>query len=648
MRSKLLLILIALALFACSEDNNPVFPFERTVTNVSIAKRCKDGSFAPGANCYLMRWQHPTEKKDLQNYYIWLDTIPVKDSVQNISQEQINRANAIVNYVGCERCTGDSLDLTNLISGYLNRDSLHIAIFAKYAGNEQGVAQHIFVYFGDDIPPSIVNFNDSASANTIWIDWPRPTDQRDFYIPDAIDGPIAGYNVSIQAMDSQENIRNVTLRISLAGNNISDYRKFYRFRKQGRSVALEDFSTSDLSFLILAIPDGEGFKNDEQADKWKIEISGLKPEQSYKISIAALDSAGNASSMERNVATTDAIAPLMANKFWLYTDPSDSKARLDSNRLILFWPRSIDPLSNLTPSQQTQWESTSSIPAGLYYREVKSYSIEQRNGNSWEPIARVSRIPDNYYSYRYRLENNSMKLDYNGEYISDTLRWILPGETIALRIRAVDSSGHYSKAFEKTIEVSEGELGKYKCPADFAPVRKDSSSIFCMEKLEHASEDKFEKNVLYAEAKKSCEDLGFNLCTEQEWNAACNSRGFYGIIEEKDAVISDFLSRYCKVGTGDSLSAVDAGKRSKICSSPDGIRDLPGQLQEWVTGSDGNPLLKGSSYAKFQGASIVELAQCRNRITPTRIRPRGITDTVYLYRTGSRADTLLAPDTLRA
>jgi len=630
MRSKLLFSFIVLALFACSDDKNPTYPFERTVLDVSIAKRCSDGSFAPGANCYLMRWQHPIEKKDLQNYYIWLDTTVVKDSVQNISQSQINQAHAVP-YSG--KGMGDSLDLTDLISGFLERDSLHIAILAKYSGGEQGAVQHLHVHFGDDVPPLTVRFNDSASVSTIWIDWIRPADQRDFYLPDIMDGPIAGYSINIQATDREENISNATIRI-LAGSTSSYSR----------------LSSPSPSLLKLTIEDGNGFtSNDMQANYWRMEISGLKPEHSYSISIIAFDIAGNSSSVEsRSVATTDPIPPLIANDFWLYPDPGDGLPRLDSNRLILFWPRSVDPLTSPT---QIQINSRLNIPSnyysGVHYREVKSYSVEQWNGNSWEAIPRVYPVQDGYYNSRYRLENNSMILDQNGEFVSDTLRWILPSDNITLRIRAIDHSGYYSRAFEKNIAVSKGELWQSTCPPDFAPVKKNDG-VFCMEKLQHISDGKFKTNVLYVEAKKSCEDLGWNLCSEEEWNSACNSRGSnYGIIEEKNIGVSEFLFSRCGVGTGDPISANDVNKRNKTCASPDGIRDLPGQLQEWVASSDDSKIIKGSSYVIFQGASRVELAQCKNRFTPTRIRPRAITNTVYLYRTGSRIDTLLTQDTLR-
>ena len=647
MCSKLLAIFIFLLLLvACSSDNtNPTYPFERTISEVAVAKTGKD--------CYILRWKHPIEKKDLQNYYMWLDTTVVNDSVQNISQAQMNGASASIAYNS--KGDGDSLDLTKLINKFLDRDSLHIAIWAKYAGSEKGAVMHLYAHFGDDVPPSVVYFSDSTSSKSIWINWVRPTDQQEFYSPEEIGGPIAGYDISVEAMDRNENIRNANVNASLSGQSInsSDLKRFYKFRKEGHGVVLEKDNNQNQSFLRFVILDGKGFASDNiQANNWRMEISDLKPKQLYKITIVAYDSAGNQSKPEnRVVSTTDTIPPLIANKFWFYKDSGDGLPRLDSNRLILFWPRSIDPLENPTP---IQLDSSLRIPSGYQkYEEVKKYLIEQKNGEYWEPIARDFVVLEDYYNVRYRLEKNSMKLDTtgNGEFISDTLRWVLPGDTITLRIRAVDNSGYYSKAWIETIVVSKGELWQHECPPNFAPVRMDSASVFCMEKLQHNSEGKFEKNILYEKAKKECEALSFRLCTELEWNAACTAGGSrYGVIEERNFSPDKFLFGYCGVGTGDSISANNIAKRSKICANRNGIRDLPGQLQEWVTskGDSGEiPLLKGSSYADFKGASRVELARCKNRFNPTRIRPRYTTDTVYLYRSGSRIDTLLSRDTLR-
>jgi hypothetical protein len=584
------LFILACSLFCtCSNDNgNPTYPIERTILDVSVAKRCKD--------CYLLSWQHPYETKDLQSYYVWIDTAIVNDSIQRPSQSQIDKADTSISF--SSRGSGDSLDLTNLVRGFLERDSLHIAIWAKYGGNDQGMISHYYIYFGDDVPPLPVSFSDSASANIIWISWVRPTDQKDFYSPDATNGPIAGYNVVVRALQTSEDIRNVNVLATLGGSsvNASQIKRAQSFEKEGRSTVLKSTPTTPSNYLRLAIADGNGYSIDDTlSNNWMLEIIGLKSEQSYEVSITAWDSAGNSSATERRtIGTTDNIAPLIASELCFDLDPNDNLPRLDSNRLVVTWQKSMDPLDELMQS----------------YREVERYVIEQWNGSAWE-------IDTSGY-------------DIKGDSVSHTLRFVSPGEEITLRIRAVDSSGHYSKALDSTFKVSMGELWQTNCPENFMPVKKDSATTFCMEKFQHFNGNEFKRNVLYKEAKEACEALSARLCTEPEWRAACTSRGSsYGVIEEIDFQPDKFLFRHCGTRTGDSIPAKFVNERDRFCVSPDGIRDLPGQLQEWVTvNSDSGEVaaLKGTSYAMFE-TPIPELAQCGNVNTPTRKMLKYTTDT---------------------
>jgi hypothetical protein len=328
MYQKLLTIFMLTMLFACSGDNsNPTYPFERSVLNVSVVKRCKND----GDNCYLMlQWEHPIEKKDLQKYYLWLDTAIVNDSVKKVSPSQIEQASYSVAY--SHSGSGDSLNLTDLVGKSPDRDSLHIAIWAEYLGSE-GEVQHFYVHFGDDIPPSIVSFSYYTTANSVSVEWTRPADQWDFYSPDLLNGPIAGYNVIIEAEDISESIKSAKVETSVAGEEFTDIyiRRFQRFRKDGRKAILEGTDSTNTRIFRFAIIDGKGFTGND-LDNWKMEISGLRREHSYSISIVAFDIAGNSSEVKRwSVFTTD--PPHIASEFWFYTD-SDGFPSLDSNRLI--------------------------------------------------------------------------------------------------------------------------------------------------------------------------------------------------------------------------------------------------------------------------------------------------------------------------
>ena len=83
--------------------------------------------------------------------------------------------------------------------------------------------------------------------------------------------------------------------------------------------------------------------------------------------------------------------------------------------------------------------------------------------------------------------------------------------------------------------------------------------------------------------------------------------------------------------------------------NPMGVRDLPGQYQEWVRGrsDDTVAVLKGSSYKVYEGLDQESIAYCTNRAFPFYTRPGYTQDTVYLYREGTKVDTVYTADTTR-
>ena len=237
-------------------------------------------------------------------------------------------------------------------------------------------------------------------------------------------------------------------------------------------------------------------------------------------------------------------------------------------------------------------------------------------------------------------------------FVSDTIRWVAPGDTLVLRIRSIDKSKYYSVALVDSIFVSPGALAdSLNCPEGFVAVSTSDTNSFCMEQFEHRDADgKFMTNVLHSEAVAACSEVsasGFEvaLCNERDWELVCLSGGSlsYGVLEETD------LFNDCNVSTNDSAKAADISKRSPYCMNPMGVRDLPGQYQEWVMGrsEDTVAVLKGASYKVYEGIDHESIAFCTNRAFPYYTRPAYTQDTVYLYREGTKVDTVYAADTSR-
>ena len=690
---RLCVFLVLIGLIACSDDSGSAdFPFERSVLELSAVKRCVEKSTLPGDPCYQLKWRHPIEKEKLVRYHIWIDTTVVGDSARAVPDGALNQSIQVDFVAG--RGDYDSLDLTARLTPYLERDSLHVAIWAEYDdGSDPGAIQRLFLFFGDDIPPGRVLLSDSSDARSIWLEWTRPTDQVDFYFPDSQSGPIAGYNLHIYANDASEDIRNVSVRMvvsngrPVSATDSSQWIRHQRWRLVDDSLVLNPTSSDEANrnHLRLAILDGKGFHANPDSNRFRLQITGLSPEKLYGVGISVWDSSGNytgtdANASGRQVLTTDTVAPLMATRFWLRPDTLDgAKPRLDSNRLVLFWPRSLDPLA---PMSGITLDSVLSIPpscwVGSCYREVASYKVDLWDGTAWVSAPRAGGSVADKYSERFALQADTMAYSLTGDYVSDTLRWVVPGDTVVVRVRAVDVSGYISRALVDTLVVSRGPLWKVDCPLGYVPVQRSTRvegesvvEAYCVERYEHQKEGTFVRNVLYSDARAQCQGLsgspGFegyqvDLCTETHWQSACTSEGRsrYGTIQEEPFTALEFLFQRCNVGTWDSLSATRLAHRDPLCVSPDGVRDLPGHLQEWVVGTvsvydstlketrlDTIPVLKGTSYVLFSGADRTSLAQCAVRTRPYRVRPDYTQDTVWLYRNGSTVDTLFARDTSR-
>lgn len=325
-------------------------------------------------------------------------------------------------------------------------------------------------------------------------DWSRPTDQTDFYSPEILDGPIAGYNIVIYALNEDEDIRKAKITLLHAGEVDSTgsklYKRNYRYKTRNDSVWLDTTASNEKRYVRLAIPDGEGFSDVDSLNRFRLVVRGLKSESRYTIGITSYDSSGNYSgsivSAEYNqmFITTDKVAPLMATRLFVVEDSlHPGYARLDSNnRVRIFFSKSLDPfVDNGHILEDSVLVVPDSCVEDFCYRQVHSYQVDRYDGSDWVRLTEAGGEVIDRYQDLYKVSGDSFKIADFGNFVVDTIRWVSPGDTLILRVRSVDSSGYYSRALIDTIFVSSMDTSGLECPDGFLAVTTDSSS-FCMER----------------------------------------------------------------------------------------------------------------------------------------------------------------------
>ena len=693
MRFLKLYFLAALAVFlvACSDDDDGAeFMFDREVSEVSVLYECdSDTSSEP---CFKIRYRYPYRLDDYAGLCVWFGKSIVDDTSKAVSDKQVQMAHDSLNeetyfheYKKNSRYY-DTLDVTAMVSQYIKNgeDTLLVALYSEYSdGGDPGSVQRTVLRFKDNEPPSVVVPEDSVWSKGVMLSWDRPIDQTNMQGTGY--GKIYGYNIVIYAIDRpEEDLRDlkVTLQAPAGIDYTGDkyYKRGVHIVRNADSVYIQEVKSSDKdkNYLRLVVLDGDAYNSEKIAkNHFRLFIEGLRTRSNsedyeYKVGFSAWDIVGNRSGSEgdskvspkdwRGFMTTDSIAPLMPKKIFADDDSLfPGFAKLDSNnRVTVFWSRSVDPLK-FNHGIESDSELVISRNCGIQdcYRNVKSYTVEYYNksNNSWAQYS----DNDNIGATRYkREENGEFKVDVldTGSFVGYTIRRVPPGDTLILRIHSFDSSGYKSATLEDSIFVSPGALAAdLKCPNGFVAVSTSDTTSLCMERFEHRdAKGKFMTNVLHSEAMAACEAIsadGFevSLCRERDWELVCLSGGSlsYGVIEDDDAQASDYLFSICNVSTNDSISAADIAKRDPHCMNPMGVRDLPGQYQEWVRGrsDDTIAILKGSSYKIFQGLDRESVAYCTNRAFPFYTRLGYTQDTVYLYREGTQVDTVYAADTTR-
>jgi len=683
-------------LSACSDQNDEKeFSFVRAIQELQVIKDCPDGSET--VECFQLRWVSPMETDGLQRFHVWLDTAYVNEDDQ-LPSDAAKENSIVVDYEGSIPDI-DTLDLTSRMVEFQGRERILVSIWPEYSGGSSTEIKNIEVFLVDDIDPGPISYVTRVSDSSLTLSWIRPTDQIDYYNPFFISGPIVGYNLHIQVEDNEiveradADISNSAYDLLQSGNTEAQVKNGISLKFIDGEFVEDETSDSDFERHFY-ITDGLGYDTSGSqldSNSFQFVLEGLPAEARISWSIVAWDENGNSRSTEQQYLTlTDSLQPVMAPTLFFTRDSLDSSmALIDSNQVYVFWHRAVDPLrrQGFVEASGDTVLIPSGCSEGTCWRDVMRYELYRSVDDSLILLPFNGGGVSEKYSSRYVRTDSGFVYDSTGTglFVSDTLRYITPGDSMILHIVAIDSSGFASDTLVDTIRIAPITVEGLTCPPGWVAEFRDTSFsadsslplsqrgvVFCIEEYEHRdSTGSFVTNVLWEEARAHCQalqnsdtfGLRYDLCRNQDWQFACNGTGRspYGVIERENIDVTEFLFSECNAGTGESQRAESLSSRSEQCVSPVGVYDLPGQYQEWVLGYEvvldtlGDTLsadtlgqLKGSSYLFFDDVELTTLTQCVATSKPYRYRPDYTDSVAYLYRAGVRIDTLFSIDTSRS
>ena len=181
--------------------------------------------------------------------------------------------------------------------------------------------------------------------------------------------------------------------------------------------------------------------------------------------------------------------------------------------------------------------------------------------------------------------------------------------------------GEYCPVVEQRCErylTPYGRFAKYRCAEYAAPrclSKRRQPMRFCMDRDEYTEAgDRLPLNhKSFTDAREICDSIGKRVCTESEWNFACEGDEMrpypYGFERDPRACNSD---RTDILTPGKALKDLRAPSDAfPECVSPFGVRNLSGNLEEFVLKEGSQPprpVMKGAYWQPSQNS-------CRARQT---------------------------------
>lgn len=190
------------------------------------------------------------------------------------------------------------------------------------------------------------------------------------------------------------------------------------------------------------------------------------------------------------------------------------------------------------------------------------------------------------------------------------------------------AGGYCPKVKQECVKYMEDPLKfpRARC-AEFAPTSEclaDKIPLsFCIDKLEAAQENLLPVgDVSWTAAKAVCEGEGKRLCQEREWTLACEGEAMQpypnGFVRDATACNFDHTEGLVtqKGELADLRQPVDANAR---CESPYGVRNMVGNIDEWVVLDKPHYSDKNGGRKMMSGLKGGWWGPMRNRCRPTTV-----------------------------
>ena len=634
-------------LCSCATDDTvDPFPQDRNITALflpeidslvvdSIAK----GTYPDSLSGWELRWSPPLSEDGAQALYILGDSLPP------------DRKARLVN--GAGDLDFGAAGLAAPLAKLSIRDSIWripksvlkgrgrdvrtdtvfwFSVWIRYADGAIGPPVSERLFLGDEFPPEIPVVDTIVGQTTFSMSFDRPRD-----LTSRFDTAQAGSVSRIRA-------------IFWKGTRLKD--SSVKLDGQGNVIFQPD--TLEVSQDSL---------RDSTIRRFRMTLAGLETNTSYMALLQFFDDTLNVS--------TWGPFPINTRDERLPSSPGSGSLDLPKlGRAVLGWSPSTDSFANgsyetaRAPNHRIRtYRVLLASPAASRLRPVDSidlYDLDTANfraGATWNPGRGVSRF------------------SWNGSRWSWSWPNLSPQDSFRLAVVARDRSGNPA-ADTLFLSGKAGSIPDLACTPgkSLVAVRGDTTiQDFCIEKFEHVVSGATVSEITWLDALSACQSSGGELCSELQWQRACETSpdtSFvypYGAVETGiDLDTLGWLESACGLGGGpdDSLRARDTTRRDPRCVSGWGVRDLPGQMAEWTrdvwhsradtlkksqrdpwsgayvgpsdyTGKADVGVLRGGSWLDIGNLAVRKsLARCRGRTYPA----TSATDTLFNKKVGPVPD----------